>query len=112
MDDPTAMFAIQIDSGMIQYCLDDGSDDKGESGFWKKNVLVKNDVYDYVRLVHEISLPLWLGVCQTGTYILNYITGESAFLVHDEGEYELIEEDFDYLCQHLGYTISNPSGDQ
>ena len=77
MDDPLAMFGVQIDSGMIQYCLDDGTDDKGESGFWKKNILVKNDVYDVVRMVHELSLPVWIGVCQTGTHVNNYVTGES-----------------------------------
>ena len=96
-----------ISNGQSYLIVHDGLDEKGKSGFIKKHNIVKNDVYDVVRLVHEMSWPLWLGVCQTGTHVTSYLTGESIFIPHDEGEYELIEEDFEHLYQHLDYKISS-----
>ena len=100
-------FTYLISNDLVCKIVDDGLDHKGESGFWAKHTIIQNDVYNIVRIVHDMSLPLWLGVCQTGTHVNNYVTGESTFIPHGKGEYELIKEDIDYLYQHLGYTISS-----
>lgn len=106
-----SVYVLVFDGGVWKM-VDDGLDTKGKSGFVDKHAIVKNDVYDVVRLVHEMSCPLWLGVCQTGTHVNNYLSGESTFIPHDEAEYELIEEDFEHLYQCLGYKTSNPSSVQ
>src|SRR5574343_1234055 len=100
-------FTYLISRDFVCDVTDDGLDHKGESGFWAKHTIIQNDVYDIIRMVHDMSLPLWLGVCQTGTHVNNYVTGESTFMPHDEAEYELIEEDFEHLYQHLGCRISS-----
>lgn len=91
---------------------DDGLDYKGESGFWAKHTIIQNDLYNEIREVHDWSFPVWLAVCPNQTLIQNYLSGESKIIPHDEGEFELIKEDFGHLYQYLGCTISSPSNVQ
>lgn len=112
MKDLGESFWYLIVNDFICEVNDDGLDEKGESGFWKKHTIIQNDLYHAILDTHYWLFPAWIGRCPLGTHIQTYTDGFQSFMPDASDDLELIEEDLQHLYRHLGCKISSPSSVQ